>query len=226
MGPAPGVSWWHFVTEAGDPGLLGPVLLAMALVLGWRYSWREAAWLALAWLLAALGVALLKLALLACGQHWMPGLESPSGHACMAVVAYGALAAIVGAGRSMRVRTTAALVAFVVIVGIAASRVVLRVHTVIEVVIGLEMGVVGMLAFVLPFRARQAQALDLRVPLVVLGLTAFASNGIHFNIEGVIRHLARRVAESCHGSAVTAPAPAPSPSPESSSWFPPIRPPG
>jgi hypothetical protein len=181
--------------------MLGPVVLAMALMLGLLQSWRAAWWLARAWLIAAVSVGAIKLLLLACGQHWQPGLESPSGHACMAVVAYGSIAWIAGSGRSAQVRLLLGIVAFFAILAIAISRVMVGAHTVIEVLVGLEVGALALLSFAVPYLAAPARSLDLRICGALLAATAVAASGLHINAEGFLRHAARRLGESCHASA-------------------------
>lgn len=190
-------SMWRAVTDAGDSAVVGPLVVVTSGVL-WAFGSRRGAWLLVrAWLLAGLGIGTLKVLLLSCGLHWQPGLTSPSGHACMSVVAYGSLAAIFTAGKPLAARLLAGALAVLVIGAIAASRILLGAHTVIEVVVGLEVGVAALFTFLIPWREDVAARLDPRALAVAVFVTAVLLTGTHAPAESYIRHLARRLNGNC-----------------------------
>lgn len=126
----------QFLTDFGDQAVTLPLAACAGLALalcGWRrgaLAWAVAAGLCWAAMLA------LKLGFEACGPAPAPGvLANPSGHTASATFVYAGLAALVAGRRS----GLAAAAATAVVIG--ASRVVLGVHSLPDVVTG---GIVGM----------------------------------------------------------------------------------
>ncbi len=136
----------RFITDFADQAVLLPLAAGVALTFffsGWRRG-------AVAWSLGiggTLGVMLaLKLAFLACGRLLpITDLHSPSGHTAAAAAVYGGLLGILVrrlTGRSSWALPCAMSVALV----IGVSRLVLGLHTGLEVVIGAVVGVCGAVA--------------------------------------------------------------------------------
>lgn len=170
-----------FLTDFADQAVALPLVAAVAVglgVLGWRRG-------AVAWL-AAVGasfaaVLALKLAFLACGPA--PGsllLRSPSGHAAAAAVLAGGLTAVLGRSRTV-VFSLAALGAGL----IGATRVLLGLHSLPEVVLGGGLGVGGALGFA--WLAGVPPALRLRWLFASLLGAALLLHGWHLNAETRIR---------------------------------------
>ncbi len=128
-----------FLTNFADQAVVLPLILAIGVVLavlGWRRG-------ALAWTVtigAAFGLILaLKLLAFACGPSL---LRSPSGHTAAAAIVTGGLAAALGRASGWRAVLAAAMVGGALI---GASRVLLGVHTVPEVLVGGAIGIAGAL---------------------------------------------------------------------------------
>jgi membrane-associated phospholipid phosphatase len=129
----------NFLTDFADQAVVLPIVLAVALVLAVLGWWRGA----LAWL-AAIGmtfvaILVLKLGFMACEPVFGPwALRSPSGHTAAAAVVAGGLAALLS-GRILIVLSVAALAA----ASVGATRVVLGLHSVPEVVLAAVVGIAG-----------------------------------------------------------------------------------
>ena len=122
----------HFLTAFADQAVLLP--LAVSVVLGFAASgWRR-------------GAVVLKLSFIACG-HLLPlsSLRSPSGHTAGAAVVYGSLLAM-----WIRFRTGTAIwtlpsaLIFMSVIGV--TRLALGAHSVVEVVVGGAVGLLGRLS--------------------------------------------------------------------------------
>lgn len=129
----------NFLTDFADQAVVLPIVLAVALVLAVLGWWRGA----LAWL-AAIGmtfvaILVLKLGFMACEPVFGPwALRSPSGHTAAAAVVAGGLAALLS-GRILIVLSVAALAA----ASVGATRVVLGLHSVPEVMFAAVVGIAG-----------------------------------------------------------------------------------
>jgi len=181
-----------FLTNVADGAVLLPIAFVVAVLfalIGWRRG-------LIAWT-AAIGATLgltfaLKLAFLVCGELGPGGaVRSPSGHAAASAAIYGGLLAIVVghlSGRSRWALPCATLIAVV----IGASRVILGVHTVPEVLLGGGVGILGALAV-----ARLAGPPPATLPirrvgaLVVLIVVLF--HGLLMPAEAAIRQIAADV---------------------------------
>ncbi len=187
----------RFLTDAGDSGVLLPMTVVGASTL-WVVHSHRLAWLLLRSVLAVCAViVLLKLLFLSCGSHWQPGLNSPSGHACMSAVVYGTLATVLAGGRTLPARAAIALVASAFIGAIALLRIVLGIHTVIEVIIGLAVGTAGQIWFAWSYSKMAPLRVDLRVFGLALATTAVVAFGVRLPVESMLRHLAKRLGQSC-----------------------------
>ena len=137
---------WSFITDFGDTAVTLPLA---ALMLGFLVIARRAR-LALVWVLAIVGCAgvigVLKLMLDACGNPALSaaGLASPSGHTAMSAAVYGGFAAVVGAQLPRPGRIALMPGAIMLIVAIPVSRVVLHLHSRIEVAAGLMVGLMAL----------------------------------------------------------------------------------
>lgn len=176
-------------------------LISAALV--WLWHSGRAAWLLLrSVLLAVVAVTVLKVLFLSCAAHWQPDLVSPSGHACLSAAVFGSLGIVAAAGRGAFSRLVIALVVALLVAIIASSRVLIRVHTWTEVIVGLLVGVLALLLFAWSYM-RTAPP---RIELVTFGVTLLATMMLTFGIrlpaESVIRHVARNIGENCELASV------------------------
>jgi membrane-associated phospholipid phosphatase len=169
------------VTDFGDQAIVLPLTVGTAVIFalsGWRRG-------ALAWTATIGGtlglILLLKLRFLACG-HFPPGTGpgNPSGHTAAAAAVYGGLVAIVmrsiWANKRWTVPCTVAIAALVAVV-IGASRLILDLHSVAEVVVGGTIGVGGAVSFVVlagpPLRSVGIMRVVVLALLVIVMLYGF-----------------------------------------------------
>jgi membrane-associated phospholipid phosphatase len=178
-----------FITDFADQAVMLPLALAIGVALllqGWR---RGAA----AWALAVVGtfaaMLALKLVFLACGPSLgASDIRTPSGHVAAATVITGGLAALL-LGRRATVLPAAILAAIV----IGASRLVLGMHSLPEVVLGALVGLAG--AWVLLLVAGQPPpTLDVRRIAIITVVVALVFHGLHLPAEAHIRSTAWRLA--------------------------------
>lgn len=182
----------NLISDLGDSAVLLP-LSALTTWLLWRYQGRYSA---IAFLRSAVFctvlMVILKLVFIACGREWAFGVSSPSGHASMSTVVYGAL--LIAATRQAP-RWQQVLVGIVgtgLIAGIALSRAVLRVHSPMEVLLGMLIGLIALLLFPLWYLRRETPKLDLIVLVVGVGTILFLAYGTRLPIEQLIHTVAVR----------------------------------
>lgn len=150
--------WFVHVLDAiADTFSTLPVTLVLVAVVGWA-AWRQelrlALWVAVSGLTVLVGNPLLKAVFARERPHWalplndIGGYSFPSGHSSGAAMLCTVLAmvTIVLTGRGLRRRLLLALLV-VVAVGVAASRVLLGVHYVTDVLAGLSFGLFATLAW-------------------------------------------------------------------------------
>lgn len=197
----------EFVTDFADQAVLLPLATTVAAALtlaGWRRG-------ALAWIMVIGGtlalILMLKLASAIFG-HVLPvgELRSPSGHTAIAGTVYGGLLAgfarrLTGHGRW----SLACVVAVVVVIG--ASRLVLDMHTVLDVAVGAVVGTGGALAL---NRLAGVPPPTMRlVPIAAAAVLVIATfHGAHLAVETAIRDGAMRalaLLDGRHASSRTAP---------------------
>lgn len=191
------------ITDAGDSGVLLPVALVCAATL-WFYHSRQLAWLLLRTvLLACVMIAVLKIAFLSCGTRWQTGLVSPSGHACLSAVVYGVIGTILSAGRSMPARIAIATAVIGMILAVAVTRVLMGIHTLPEVLVGLGVGGLALLHFAYSYSRMQPLRVDLSTFSVAMVATVLVAFGTRLPAESILRHIAKRLSETCaHAPAV------------------------
>jgi membrane-associated phospholipid phosphatase len=190
---APGtplLSIWSFITDLGDTAVTVPLALLMLCFLVAARRPR----LAIGWAVAILGCAGviggLKLVLDACGNPIAgAGLASPSGHAAMSAVVYGGFAAVIGANLAAPARAAVIAGAAALIIAMPLSRIVLHVHTPIEVVVGLVVGLAAVAIIVVTATIRGE-----RLPVLWLAaaaiLVAMLFHRDRWPTERAIHHLA------------------------------------
>jgi membrane-associated phospholipid phosphatase len=165
------------VTDFGDQAVVLPLAVGIALIFalsGWRRG-------VLAWTAAIGGtlslILFLKLRFFAC-DHLLPGAPpgNPSGHTAAAAAVYGGLVAIVMRSiwdnKRWALRCTVAIAIFLAVV-IGASRLILDLHSMAEVVVGGTIGVGGAVAFVMlagpPLRSvRMLHAVSMGLLVIVM----------------------------------------------------------
>jgi len=156
----------YFITAFGDQAVVLPFSIAVAIVLA-ATSGRRTALRWCAALTASLGGALIaKIIFISCG-HLLPGLDirSPSGHATAAIAAYGGFATLwAKLARTRWTRAFFAVGALAACTAIAASRILLHMHSAPEVLLG---ALIGLAAPIILYRAQPA-ASELRAEPTLL----------------------------------------------------------
>jgi membrane-associated phospholipid phosphatase len=187
----------HFITKFGDQVVVLPFVVLVAVALAAAGARRETLYWCVAIFIALFGALVAKLVFLPCG-HLFPALNlrSPSGHTTAAIAAYGGFAMLwVKFSKDPRMRLAFAVAAVAGCIGIAASRVLIQVHTMPEVFLG---GLIGLSAPVFLYRVKPPEGEPTPQPTLLLLIVPFAlvlfMGGTALPIEDTIGHAARWVA--------------------------------
>jgi membrane-associated phospholipid phosphatase len=136
----------HWVTNLGGTVVVLPVLALTALYVHLRHGTREV-WLFVA--VVGIGQLLINNLLKLIVDRERPQLDQlvtaagssfPSGHSCAAAATWAAVALLLGRGRSRPVRAALAAGAFLAAFLVAASRAMLGVHWLTDVIAGVALG--------------------------------------------------------------------------------------
>jgi membrane-associated phospholipid phosphatase len=184
-----------FLTDFADLGLVLPLagMVTLALVLvGRRLE-------AVAWSLAVTGTLATMLLLKVLVFAWAkPGIEeglgNPSGHTAAGVVVYAGLVTLIG--ERFASRASVALVAgsiFGLLFGL--TRLMLRVHTLADVLLGGAVGLAGVLFLARVVGSRRsgapASGLVIVVTIALFGVLAFHGHRLHAEME--LRQIAAKI---------------------------------
>jgi membrane-associated phospholipid phosphatase len=177
------------LTDFGDSAVVLPLACVILIWMFLVEGWRPAALWAGAVVLCAAVTALLKLYFSACTAAGA-ALHSPSGHSSMSALVYGGLAVIIALELGGWRRNAAVILGVGLAIAIGVSRIVLGVHTELEVLVGLAAGLAVLTAFVpvylrvKPFHVRHWH-LD-----VAAAVTVFVLHGQVLTIEPLLQRLA------------------------------------
>lgn len=183
----------RFITHLGDSALLIPATIVVALYLVVCGFHR----LAGAWMVGIVGAMAVTFAakigfyIATCGSRSGDmDIMSPSGHTSFSFAFYGGLAVLLANGRSDWARRGSIAAGFLLALLIGLSRILLRVHTVTEVIVGIVIGGAAVAFFA--FLHGRAGRPDVRaLPLAVLvAVTAALLHGVLLDAEPRIRYLA------------------------------------
>ncbi|MDD3371400.1 MAG: phosphatase PAP2 family protein [Alphaproteobacteria bacterium] len=190
---SPLVHWTaHALTKFGSDPVTGALALTMAACLFISGHRRAAAAVGVTFFVAVVLLALSKFALFSRCEDVsiLYGLKSPSGHSALSFVVYGFLAAFVSGAFSDWRRFVPYIAAGTLIALIAASRVMIGVHTPSDVLAGLALGGAVTLSGWRVFMKGQTVRLSWKTFLLVVLLVVTAMYGVHFSAEGTLRTLA------------------------------------
>jgi len=181
-----------FITDIGDSAVMTGVALAGSLYLYFCGCRTSATALMASLLLSAFMIGLFKLLFLGCGwllpHHY--DIRSPSGHAALSVSVMGTCALLIS-GRLQNIwRFLPPLVAALLVIAIAVTRVTLDAHTVAEVVAGLASGAFALLPVYIFLRRCPLQGYDVNVFVLVIISAALLLHGTHFPAEDFIHAVA------------------------------------
>jgi membrane-associated phospholipid phosphatase len=176
-----------FLTGFGDLAILIPISAAILL---WLLAVGAPA-AALRWLVAVGfcmgGIGVLKIYFLACPAG--DALQNPSGHSGSAALVYGALVALLSAQLEGRARLALRVAGGLFIAGIALSRLALQAHTLVEVVLGLLIGLAALAFFLRDNPGRGVPRLSLRSLSMALVALLLLLQGHQLRAEGLLHKL-------------------------------------
>jgi membrane-associated phospholipid phosphatase len=187
------------VTNLGESSFLFAIAAAIAASLAWRKRWRASLVFMLAFLLAAAGIGLLKMIFIGCTVSWFPVVvHSPSGHAAMAAVVLGTVAAMTANGKKGWRRYAPLILALSLVMAIAATRVILGVHSMAEVAMGLFVG--GLVASAATYFLRREKGTlpEGRALAIILLVVGGLFYGTHVSVENFIRTWAESLRNDVH----------------------------
>jgi membrane-associated phospholipid phosphatase len=134
------------------------------------------------------GIAILKIYFYACPP--LADLRSPSGHTALSFLVYGALSLVVAVESRGWRRYLTLVLGGGFIAAIAVSRIVVRAHSMIEVIAGSAIGLVALAIFALTYRRNRPADVSLR-PLVISSiLLMFLLNGQELRAEEFLHGIA------------------------------------
>ena len=186
-----------FVTRFGDSAVLLPLTIVFSLTL-WRYeSSRTARQFALATLCCIAALLSLKLLFLSYGHTWYERLESPSGHAGLSVMVYGAMALVLADHLSLRGSQVWYFLAgaggIVLVLAIAVSRKQLGAHSAAEVALGCMVGIACLGMFWRNWRRAPRRPMPLLPVYCSLAVLAVTMSAVSFSPEKQIMRAAARI---------------------------------
>lgn len=173
------------LTNLGDLAVLLPVAFTMLVWLGFSSSWRLAATWALAFAICISGTGLLKVLFLVC----QPGasLHSPSGHSSLSALVYGGIAMVVVSRGETWQRVLGVGIGFALVAAIAATRVILMSHTIVETAIGLAIGAIALTIFGAQYFPQARSGAPIRPLLLAIALVVVVLHGQQLHAESLVR---------------------------------------
>lgn len=179
------------ITDLGDVGITLPLVAGVAAWLAWRRHVRAALWSVLATIACFGGVATLKIVLFACSTSVL--LRSPSGHAASSILVYGAIAVIAASALTGLARIAVFATAAALIVAVAATRVLLGAHSIIEVAAGLAVGLSALTGFAMPYLKRVPAEPQPWLLVAVAAAIMIVMHGRQIYVEDLLQLLGLRL---------------------------------
>jgi membrane-associated phospholipid phosphatase len=177
------------ITDFGDAAVVLPLSALMLVWLLWLHARRAAVSWVIAVSLCIVETALLKIVLYVCPP--VPDLVSPSGHTGFSMLVYGAIVlAIAAEGRGWR-RAAVLAAGAALIVGIAGSRLLLKMHSALEVGVGVLIGALTLTVFArgyLRSRSEERPLLPLILPAIAV---IILFHGHELRAEGYLHAISR-----------------------------------
>jgi membrane-associated phospholipid phosphatase len=177
------------LTDFGDAAVVLPLSAVMLLWL-LRFHARRAA---VSWVVAVglciVGTALLKIVLYVCPP--VPDLVNPSGHTGLSMLVYGGIVLAIAAEERGWRRAAVLAAGAALIVGIAGSRLLLKMHSALEVGVGILIGTLTLTVFARGYlRSRSEERPLLPLVLPVIGVITLL-HGHELRAEGYLHAISR-----------------------------------
>ena len=181
------MNWETAITDLVDVAVLLPLSLILAALM-WGFQSRRAAF----WLFGSLAIcacitAILKLAFDTCSAAWGIVSISPSGHASMSAMVYGALAIVVARHRPVWQRPILLACSWMLVVIVAISRILVGAHSSTEVILGLLIGAGALALFTVQYMRRPVPHINLLLVFVLTAVAVVLMHGIHLQVETWLR---------------------------------------
>jgi membrane-associated phospholipid phosphatase len=190
------------IGNLGHSAILLPASLVLVGCLLWFGRRADATALSAALTICLLVTLVAKLAFHACESE-LPalGIQTPSGHASFSTVFYGCGALIAMAGRPFWQKISVYVGTVLMVLLVGASRVVVRAHTLPDVIAGISIGVFAIVVFQLlrgPSRsvAIPYKVLALGIPAAAILVTIVLVFARHWTPENLIESAALRLDHS------------------------------
>jgi len=178
-------AFFSFITNFGDLAVLLPLTAAILVWLLWQRGKSRAAWWVAACALCMGGTALLKVLFFVCPV--VPNLRSPSGHTSLSTLVFGALAILVATKSHGWRRWASVAIGGAFVLAIAASRVLLYSHTLVETALGFGIGAAALGVFCLSYLQSLPIQLRLQPLLVAVALLIALTYGHQLHAEEFLR---------------------------------------
>jgi membrane-associated phospholipid phosphatase len=185
-----GILQW--ITGLGDAALLVPLSLLLLAFFVYRRSKSGAADWAIALAICVIATVVGKVCFRACEPVVsFLGVRSPSGHVSFGATYYLSIAAAASLERPAWHRYLILAASSLVVLAIAASRVMLHAHTLTEVVLGGAIGVASAGWFIYRFRHKQQVMPDWRVVTGTILALVLLTHGWHLDVDATLVKIAR-----------------------------------
>jgi membrane-associated phospholipid phosphatase len=176
------------ITDCGDLAILLPVACVLTLWVALICKRTAFIWWLIALALCIGSTGILKIYFFACPP--LTDLHSPSGHTSLSTLVYGTLTLAVARTMPDWRRWLSAIAGTMFIVCIAVSRVVVRAHSIPEVLLGSALGLVALSLFVRAY-LRDTPTKTYLAPLVaVSAMLMVLLNGHELRAEELLHHIA------------------------------------
>ena len=192
----------HWVTGLGDAALLVPLSLLLLAYFVYRRSKSGAADWTIALAICVIATVVGKICFRACEPVVsFLGVHIPSGHVSFSATYYLSVAAAASLEKPAWHRYLILAASSLIVLAIAASRVMLHAHTLAEVVLGGAIGVASAGWFIYRFRRHQQIVPDWRVVTGTLLAFALLTHGWHLDVDAILAKIARLIGSRVPGCA-------------------------